>query len=121
MIVICKHWPSLSVRDIPSWVSCHMPDSSSAVWSMAVSEAEAVRAMILAMSIQVQSVNIIDLYNDYNPPFEGHVGSHTANARSASPHFGAHSPHSLHSDAADASWMGPVPCAHTGLPQEEHR
>ena len=119
MIVICKHCPSLSVRDIPSWISCHMPESSSAVWSMAVSEAEAVRAMILAMSIQVHSVN--NLYSDYNPQFEGHLGSHTANARSASPHFGAHSPDSLYSDATDASWMGPVSCAFSGLPQEKHR
>ena len=43
----------MNIRDIPRWLSCPPADSSSAVWSMAVSEKEAERAMVLAMSIQV--------------------------------------------------------------------
>ena len=49
----------MSIRDIPRWLSCQPADSSSAVWSMAVSEAEAERAMVLAMSIQVSGVSCI--------------------------------------------------------------
>ena len=56
MLVFFVNTPfSMSIRNIPSWISCQPSHSSSAVWSMAVSEAEAVRAMVLAMSVQVVS------------------------------------------------------------------
>ena len=57
-IVICKPPSSLSVPAVPGWLSCHMADSPWAVWSMVVTEAEAVRAMVLALSIQVDTLTV---------------------------------------------------------------
>ena len=44
----------MDIRDIPGWLTCPPAQSSSSVWSMAVTQAEAARARVLAMSIQVR-------------------------------------------------------------------
>ena len=53
--VICEQFLSLNITRIPRWISCHMHQTSYAVWSMAMKESEAVNAMVLAKSIQVMN------------------------------------------------------------------
>ncbi len=48
----------MNIKDVPRWLSCPKADSYSAVWSMVANEMEAVRAIVLAMSIKVSSVFI---------------------------------------------------------------
>ena len=45
----------LKVKKIPQWTSCPDADTSDGIWSMAITEREAMYAAVLALSIKVLS------------------------------------------------------------------